>query len=141
MLIFVEVVKDWLVVTGRGNGGGPLWDTRIGSCVILQIHSRGRAPRSGFSDWPAQQKTTKKKGRPLKFFIHYFKLQAGTSDDDYHTESQLIRPVTRLRPTTACSGQLALRKKAGVKREGGDTHRSLCPDFHQKCQLVIWNGG
>jgi hypothetical protein len=53
MLIFVEVVKDWLVVTGRGNGGGPLWDTRIGSCVIVQIYSGGRAPRSGFSDWPA----------------------------------------------------------------------------------------
>jgi hypothetical protein len=48
-------------------------------------YSRRRAPRTGFSDWPAQRKNNEKKGRPLKFFIHGFKLQAGTSDDDHHT--------------------------------------------------------
>jgi hypothetical protein len=29
--------------------------------IAQSFYSRGRAPRSGFSDWPAQRKTTKKK--------------------------------------------------------------------------------
>jgi hypothetical protein len=29
-------------------------------------------------------KNNEKKGRPLKFFTHRSKLQAGTSDDDHH---------------------------------------------------------
>jgi hypothetical protein len=118
------------------------------ACTYL--YSRGRAPSSGFSDWPAQQKTTKKKtekkGRPLKFFIHRSKLQAATSDDDHHTESQLIRAITRPRPTSACSGQLAQQwgceKKGGGEAGGdGDIHRSLSADFSQKCLLMICNGG
>jgi hypothetical protein len=49
--------------------------------------------------------------------------------------------VTRPKPTTACSGQLALRQKAGVTREAAGARTSLCGVFHQKTQLVIWNGG
>jgi hypothetical protein len=45
--------------------------------------------------------------------IHRSKLQAGTSDDDGHKESQLIGAATRPRPTSACSGQLALQKRRG----------------------------
>jgi hypothetical protein len=90
------------------------------------LYSGGRVPSSGFSDWPARQKKQRKKGRTLKFFLHRLKLQAGTCDDDHHTESQVIRAVTRPRPTTACSGQSALRKKAGVKREETGTHTGVC---------------
>jgi hypothetical protein len=60
--------------------------------------------------------------RPLKFFIHLSKLQAATSNDDHHTESQLIRAITGQRPTAACSGHLELRKKAGVKPEETGTY-------------------
>jgi hypothetical protein len=45
-----------------------------------------------------------------------------TSDDDRHTESQLIRAVTRPRPITACSGPLAQRQKEGVTREEAGAH-------------------
>jgi hypothetical protein len=74
-------------------------------------------------------KNNEKKGRPLKFFIHRSKLQAGTSDDDGHRESQLIGAVTRPRPTSACSGQLALQKPAktaGVQREEAETRTGIC---------------
>jgi hypothetical protein len=53
----------------------------------------------------------------LKFFFYRSKLQAGSSKDDYQPKSHLIRAITRPRPTTACSGQLAVRQKAVVKRE------------------------
>jgi hypothetical protein len=62
-------------------------------------------------------KNNEKEGGPLEFFNDLFKLQAGTLDDDHHRESQLSCAVTRSSPTTACSEQLVLRKKAGVKRE------------------------
>jgi hypothetical protein len=66
----------------------------------------------------ATKKTTKiNKYRPLKFFFHHSKLQAGSSKDDYQTKSRVIRAITRPRPTTACSGQLAVRQKAVMKRE------------------------
>jgi hypothetical protein len=81
-----------------------------------------------------RNKKQRKKGRPLKFFIHRSKLQAGTSDDDGHRESELIGVVTRPRPTSACSG-------GGAAGGGGDTHRHLCAEFPLKCLLVIWNGG
>jgi hypothetical protein len=71
-------------------------------------------------------KNNEKKGRPLKFFIHRSKLQAGTSDDDGHRESQLIGAVTRPRPTSACSGQLALQKCRGVQREEAETRTGIC---------------
>jgi hypothetical protein len=67
-------------------------------------------------------KNNKKKVRPLKFFIYRSKLQAGTSDDDGHRESQLIGAVTRPRPTSACSGQLALQKR----REEAETRTGIC---------------
>jgi hypothetical protein len=94
----------------------------------------------------SEKNNGKKKGRPLKFFIHRSKLQAATSDDDHHTESQLIRAITRPRPTTACSGQLAQQwrceKKCGGEAGGdGDIHRCLSADFSQKCLLMICNGG
>jgi hypothetical protein len=44
-------------------------------------------PSSGFSDWSAQQKKPKKKGRPLKIFIHRSKLQAGISNEIQHTDA------------------------------------------------------
>jgi hypothetical protein len=69
-----------------------------------------------------RNKKNRKKGRPLKIFIHRSKLQAGTSDDDGHRESQLIGAITRPRPTTACSGQLALRKR----REEAETRTGIC---------------
>jgi hypothetical protein len=75
---------------------------------------------------PRKEKQRKKKTAVKQFFIHRSKLQAGTSDDDYYTESQVVRGVTRPRPTTACSGQLALRKKARVKREEAGTHIGVC---------------
>jgi hypothetical protein len=51
-------------------GGEMCFDFPLGSgefflccieLIILRNYYRGRAPRSGFSDWPAQRKTTKKK--------------------------------------------------------------------------------
>jgi hypothetical protein len=41
----------------------------------------GRAPSHKNPDWLMQQKTTKKKGRPLKFLFHRSKLQAGSFND------------------------------------------------------------
>jgi hypothetical protein len=67
-------------------------------------------------------KRNRKKGRPLKFFIHRSKLQAGTSDVDCHRESQLIGAITRPRSTTACSGQ----KTVGVQREDEQTRTGIC---------------
>jgi hypothetical protein len=72
-------------------------------------------------------KNNEKKGRPLKFFIHRSKLQAGTSDDDGHRESELIGVVTRPRPTSACSGQvIGAAKTAGVQREEAETRTGIC---------------
>jgi hypothetical protein len=89
--------------------GGP-WPTTVDPLK----HSRGRVPSSGFSDWSAQQKITKKRSA-IKILHPPFQIrvQAGTSDDDGHRESQLIGAVTRPRPTSACSGQLALQKRRG----------------------------
>jgi hypothetical protein len=92
--------------------------------MIFLIYFRGRLPSSGFSDWPAQSKKTEKNGRLLKIFIHRSELQAGTSDDDGHRESQLIGALTRPRPTTACSGQLAPRKRRGGCSGGRRRHAS-----------------
>jgi hypothetical protein len=62
----------------------------------------------------------------LKFFFHRSKLQAGSSKDDYQTKSHLIRAITRPRPTTACSGQLAVRQKAVMKREKAGSRTGIC---------------
>jgi hypothetical protein len=77
-----------------------------------------------------RNKKHEKIGRTLKFFIHRFKVQTRASDDDGHRESRLIGAITRPTPTTAFSGQLALRKRRGG---GGDMHRSLWAKFHRKC--------
>jgi hypothetical protein len=107
------------------------------------LYYGGRAPRSRFSDWPAQRKTIKKKGRPLKIFIRRSKLQARISDENHHTD------------TCACPRPLPLHPRLlsyiepiaqnmwlwawdalprGLLAIVGGNH-------HQKCQLVIWNGG
>jgi hypothetical protein len=62
----------------------------------------------------------------LKFFFHRSKLQAGSSKDDYQTKSHLIRAIMRPRPTTACSGQLAVRQKAVMKREKAGSRTGIC---------------
>ncbi|KAA8893205.1 hypothetical protein FN846DRAFT_555660 [Sphaerosporella brunnea] len=38
--------------------------------MIASLYSGGRAPRSEFSDWPAQQKTAKIRIRPSKFIVN-----------------------------------------------------------------------
>jgi hypothetical protein len=67
-----------------------------------------------------------------------------TSDDDRHTESQLIRAVTRPRPITACSGQLVLRQKGGGNaRGGGGTHTvfSVVNSIRSSSlYTLVWNG-
>jgi hypothetical protein len=80
-------------------------------------------------------KNNEKKGRPLKFFIHRSKLQAETSDDDGYRESQLIGAVTRPRPTSACSGQLALQKRRGCS---GRRRRHAPASEMQACNLDRW---
>jgi hypothetical protein len=71
-------------------------------------------------------KNHQKKYRPLKFFFHRSKLQAGSSKDDYQMKSHLIRAMTRPRPTTACSDQLAVRQKAVLKREKAGSRTGIC---------------
>jgi hypothetical protein len=72
------------------------------------------------------KKNQEKKHRPLKFFFHRSKLQAGSSKDDYQMKSHLIRAITRPRPTTACSDQLAVRQKAVLKREKAGSRTGIC---------------
>jgi hypothetical protein len=72
-----------------------------------------------------ETKNHEKKGRPLKFF-HSSKLQTGSSNDDCHTKPSLIRAITRHRPTTACSGQLAVRQKAVMKRKKAGSRTGVC---------------
>jgi hypothetical protein len=42
------------------------------------------------------------------------------------TKSHLIRAITRPRPTTPCSGQLAVRQKAVMKREKAGSRPGIC---------------
>jgi hypothetical protein len=72
---------------------------RMGSLELcLFIYYGGRAPSHKNPDWLMQQKTTKKKGRPLKFLFHRSKLQAGSFNDDYHAKPHLIHAITCPRP-------------------------------------------
>jgi hypothetical protein len=50
------------MAASRGYGRG--WNAMVEETTMVMErefkYSRRRAPRSGFSDWPAQRKTTKK---------------------------------------------------------------------------------
>jgi hypothetical protein len=86
-------------------------------------------------------KKHEKNGRTLKFFIHRSKLQARASDDDGHRESRLIGAVTRPRPTTAFSGQLALRKRrgwSGRRRRHAPASVGLISSEMLACNLDRW---
>jgi hypothetical protein len=66
---------------------------------VTVFYSRGRAPSSGFSDWPARKKKKKKKkGRPSKVFIRGSKLQAGTSNENQHADPDVCSRLLPLHP-------------------------------------------
>jgi hypothetical protein len=67
-------------------------------------------------------KNNEKKGRPLKFFIHRSKLQAGTSDDDGHRESRGNASQTHKRVFRP----IGAAKTAGVQREEAETRTGIC---------------
>jgi hypothetical protein len=69
-------------------------------------------------------KKTEKKGRPLKIFIHWSKLQARTSDDDGHRESQLIGAITRPRPNRVFRS-IGAAKTAGMQRWEAETRTGM----------------
>jgi hypothetical protein len=84
-----------------------------------------------------RNKKKRKKGRPLKFFIHRSKLQAGTSDDDGHRDSQLIGAIMRPRPTNACP----VRKRRGCSgRTSRNAPASVCLISSEMpaCNLDRW---
>jgi hypothetical protein len=70
----------------------------------------------------------------VKFCFHRCKVQAGSSKDDYRTKSHLSRAITRPRPTTACSGQLAVRQKGSMKGEKAGSRTGIC------LVIIIGNG-
>jgi hypothetical protein len=93
-------------------------------------------------------KNQEKKGRPLKCFFQRSKRQAGSSKNDYQTQSHLIRALTRPKPTIACSGQLAVHHACdkcinggGEAAEGGTVHWILYGAYHCKGYLAFWNIG
>jgi hypothetical protein len=60
-------------------------------------------------------KKTRKKISPIEILLPPLQI-TNWQFYDYQTKSHLIRAITRPRPTTACSGQLAVRQKAVMKR-------------------------
>jgi hypothetical protein len=98
-------------------------------------------PSSGFSDWPAQQKNHEKKGRPLKFFFHRSKIQAGISDDNHQTNA-----CARPRLLTLHHSLLSRRQLTGtcgcgpVTRYRADQGRfRVAIIIRTRYQFVIWN--
>jgi hypothetical protein len=76
---------------------------------------------------PRNKKPRKKNYRPLKFFFHRSKLQAG--DNASPTHDRMFRSI---------GGATKGGAEAG---EGGVAHRSLSGDYRRKCQPVFWNVG
>jgi hypothetical protein len=54
---------------------------------VISYYLGGRAPSSGFSDWPVPQKTTKKNMLPLQFGFNRSKVQAGDSGENRYMDS------------------------------------------------------
>jgi hypothetical protein len=88
-------------------------------------------------------KNNEKKGRPLKFFIHRSKLQAGISEETQHTDAgACLRPLP-LHPRPVVFAALIGRNTRLWVWDALPRRliEILCGHHHQKSRLVIWNGG
>jgi hypothetical protein len=61
-------------------------------------------------------KNNEKKGRPLKFFIHRSKLQAGISEETQHTDAGVFLGLLPLHPRRFCSANWPEHALVGLGR-------------------------
>jgi hypothetical protein len=91
---------------------------------------------------PRNKKKPKKKGRPLKFFIHRSKLQAGISDAIQHTDAgaclRLFLPLHSRVFAAPIDRNMRLWSWNTLSRQ---LIEILCDHHHQKFRLVTWTGG
>jgi hypothetical protein len=89
-----------------------------------------------------RNKKQRKKGRPLKFFIHRSKLQAGISEETQHTDAGACLRLLPLHPRGIFAATIGRNTRLWVW--DALPRRSieiLCGHHHQKFRLVVWNGG